>query len=89
MPHVWWHVCMTIGDPTGAQIPVKVPEGQRGNLMGLIRYDHSLTDAEIAAKRQKLDALAMEIAEVLRMPQESIVFHAIQGQPTPAKDWKP
>lgn len=88
MPHVWWHVCATIGEPTGAQIPVQVPEGQRGNIMGLIRFDHSIPDEMQAAKRKRLDSLIMQIIEEMRMPQESIVFNPIQGQPTPAKDWK-
>lgn len=89
MPHVWWHVCATVGAPTGAEIPLKVPEGQRGNFMALLRFDHSVPDDQIPGKRKVLDALMMQMLEVVRQPNESIVFNPMQGQPTPAKDWKP
>jgi hypothetical protein len=83
MSHVWWHNCITVGDDTGAAIPLKVREGKRGNLMGLLRIPHGKTDDEAAAIIKQLDSLAIQMVNLVREPQENIVFNPMQGKPTP------
>ncbi len=82
MAHVWWHTCLTVGDDTGSRIPLKLREGTRGNVAALLRFPHDWTDAQCADASKKLDALAMQMVEVVRQPQESIVYNPMQGEPT-------
>lgn len=82
MAHVWWHNCLTVGEETGARIPVKVPEGKRGNVMALLRFPHDWTEQQRQEASKKLDALALAMVEVVRQPQESIVFNPMQGNPS-------
>ena len=83
MSHVWWHNCLTVGEPTGKEPEIKVPEGKRGNSMNLFRYPPGWTEDQ----KKEADALAdqkvMELAAIFRQPQESLVFNPIQGKPTP------
>ena len=82
MAHAWWHGCLTVGDPTGTKIPLKLKEGARGNVAALLRFPHHWTEEQRAEASKKLDALAMQMVEVVRQPQESIVFNPIQGEPS-------
>lgn len=83
MAHVWWHNCLTIGDETGEKVPLKLKEGKRGNVAALLRFPHDWTEEQCHEASKKLDALAMQMVEVVRQPQESIVFNPMQGTPTP------
>lgn len=82
MSHAWWHTCITVGEPTGTKVPLKLPEGKRGNVAALIRFPHEWTEEQQKEARAKLDALALQMVDVLRQPQESITFNPIQGAPT-------
>ena len=81
MAHQWWHNCITVGDEVGA-VPLKLKEGSRGNVACLLRFPHEWTDEQCHEASKKLDALAMEMVEVVRQPQESIGFNPMQGKPT-------
>lgn len=82
MAHVPWHFCITIGDETGEKVPLKLKEGKRGNTCGLVRLPHSWTDEEAKAKVALADQKVMELIEIFRQPQESIVFNPMQGTPS-------
>lgn len=82
MAHVWWHNCLTVGDPTGEKVPLKLTEGKRGNVAALLRFPHDWTEDQCREASKKLDALALQMVEVVRQPQESIVFNPMQGEPT-------
>jgi hypothetical protein len=86
MAHAWWHNCLTIGKDTGAKVPLKLTEGSRGNLAVLLRFPHDWTETQCVEASKKLDALALQMVEVVRQPQESIVFNPMQGTPTPLPD---
>jgi hypothetical protein len=86
MSHIWWHNCLTVGDDTGAKVPLRLREGKRGNIAALLRFPHNWTEEQRAEAGKKLDALAMQMVEVVRQPQESIVFNPIQGAPTEIPD---
>lgn len=82
MAHVWWHNCLTVGAPTGVKVPLKLTEGSRGNLAALLRFPHDWSADQCAEASKKLDALALAMVEVVRQPQESIVFNPMQGTPS-------
>lgn len=86
MAHVWWHTCITAGEPTGEKVPLKLVEGKRGNIAALLRFPHDWTDSQVAAAKIELDGLAMQMLDVVRQPQESIKFNPMQGTPTPIDD---
>jgi hypothetical protein len=73
---------LTVGEPTGEKVPLKLKEGTRGNVAVLLRFPHHWTEEQRAEASKKLDALAMQMVEIVRQPQESIVFNPIQGEPT-------
>lgn len=82
MAHVWWHHCLTVGEPTGEKIPLKLKEGVRGNVSALLRFPHHWTEEQCKEASKKLDSLAMQMVEVVRQSQESIVFNPMQGTPS-------
>lgn len=86
MAHVWWHNCITVGDDTGTKVPLKLKEGKRGNIACLLRFPHDWSEAQQAEASKKLDALAMQMIEVVRQSQESITFNPMQGAPTDIPD---
>jgi len=77
---------LTAGDDTGQTIPMKLREGTRGNVAALLRFPHGWSPAECAEASKKLDSLAMQMVDVVRQPQESIVFNPMQGTPTEIPD---
>lgn len=89
MAHAWWHTCITVGDPTGGAPKLKVPEGKRGNHMALFRIPHTWTEEEAKAKLARADEISLELVNLFRQPQESIVFNPIQGAPTALTDSEP
>ena len=86
MAHVWWHTCLTAGDPTGGTPQVKVPEGKRGNVMALFRIPHDWSEGQKKAALDRADDLVMELVDLFRQPNENIVFNPMQGKPTPIDD---
>lgn len=86
MPHVFWHTCLTVGNETGVKVPLKLKEGTRGNVAALLRFPHSWTEDQCHEAAKKLDALAMQMVEVVRQSQESIVYNPMQGEPTPLEE---
>lgn len=82
MSHVFWHNCITVGDEVG-KVPLKLKEGSRGNVAALLRFPHDWNESQCKEASAKLDALAMAMVDVVRQPQESIMFNQIQGEPTP------
>lgn len=86
MAHAWWHFCLTVGDETGAKVPLKLKEGKRGNTCGLFRIPHDWTEEQAKANVELADQKVMELLAIFRQPQESIVFNPMQGAPTPLPD---
>ena len=82
MAHVWWHNCLTIGDETGAKIPLKLREGKRGNAAALFRFPHDWTEEQCKAAAAQADQKFMELCAIFRQSQESIVFNPMQGTPS-------
>lgn len=80
--HAWWHTCITVGEPTGTKVPLKLPEGKRGNVAALIRFPHEWTTEQCKAAAELADQKVMELLAIFRQPQESIVFNPMQGTPT-------
>jgi hypothetical protein len=80
--HEYWHWCLTVGDDTGEKVPLKLKEGKRGNSCGLFRFPHGWTEEQKKAATDLANSKVMELADIFRQPQESLVFNPIQGQPT-------
>ena len=51
--------------------------------MALLRFPDTWTKDQQEAAEYKLNQLAMAMLEVVRQPQENVVFNPIQGKPTP------
>lgn len=83
MSHAYWHWCLTIGDETGEKVSLRLKEGKRGNSCGLFRFPHGWTEEQKIEARALGEKKVMELTEIFRQPQESIVFNPMQGEPTP------
>lgn len=83
MSHEYWHWCLTVGDETGEKVSLRLKEGKRGNSCGLFRFPHGWTEEKRQEVTAEADKKVMELTELFRQPQESIVFNPMQGEPTP------
>lgn len=86
MAHQWWHNCLTVGDTTGEKIPLKLKEGKRGNAAALFRFPHDWSEEKRAEVSAQADKKFMELIDLFRQSQESIVYNPIQGEPTPIEE---
>lgn len=80
MSHVWWHNCFTIGDSAG-EIPVNLKAGKRGAGTNAFALPDGLTKEQQVALMRAADQKAMELINLFRSPQESIVFHPVPDPP--------
>jgi hypothetical protein len=80
MAHVWWHNCLTVGDSAG-EIPLKLKAGKRGAGTNAFALPHGLTKEQEAALKKAADAKYLELVNLFRQPQESIVFHPVPDPP--------
>lgn len=80
MAHAWWHTCFTIGEEAG-KIPIKLKAGKRGAGTAAFELPHGLTQEQEAALKKAADQKCMELIELFRSSQESIVFHPVPDPP--------
>jgi hypothetical protein len=80
MPHVFWHTCLTVGESAG-EIPINLKAGKRGAGTAAFAMPHGLTKEQEAALKKAADAKFMELVNLFRESQESIVFHPVPDPP--------
>lgn len=76
MAHAWWHTCFTIGSEVG-KIPLKLKAGNRGAGTAGFALPHGLTEEQELAIMKTADQKVMELIELFRGSQESIIFHPV------------
>ena len=80
MSHVWWHTCVTVGESAG-EIPISLKAGKRGAGTAAFALPHGLTKEQEAAIKKEADDLWLQLVNLFRDSQESILFHPVPDPP--------
>ena len=80
MSHVWWHTCVTVGESAG-EIPIALKAGKRGAGTAAFALPHGLTKDQEAELKKAADQKWLELVNLFRESQESIVFHPVPDPP--------